>query len=137
MKTMNFKTMLIALFSVVVLFTSCKKDNPVLPEPTPPSMIGEWEGSYSNGDNPKTIYFNYKVNKDGSFNTKTIKGGEYTGEGTWTQTGDVFKAKYSYKNMAGNYFISAKVNEAGDTMTGIYSAGTEGNILGNLTMKKK
>ena len=137
MKQMNFKSMLIALFAAVVLFSSCKKDNPVLPDPTPASIIGEWEGTYTNGKDPKTFYFNYKVNKDGTFNTKTTKGGEYTGEGTWSQTGDVFKAKYSYKNVLGNYFISAKVNATGDNMTGTFSAGTEGNTQGDLIMKKK
>ena len=126
--TMNFKTMLIALFSAIVLFSSCKKDNPVIPEPIPLSAIGEWEGTY---------YFNYVVNKDGTFYTKTVEDGAYSGSGTWTMSGDAFKATYTYKNVEYKNFISAKVNDKGDSMTGTYSGETEGNVLGSITMKKK
>ena len=137
MKQMNFKTMLIALLAAVVLFSSCKKDNPVLPEPIPVSLTGEWEGSFTNGDKPETSYFNYKVNKDGTFNTKTVKNGAYTGNGTWTQTGDVFKATYSYSEAGIKYFISAKINAVGDNMKGTYSSALEDNIKGNVVMIKK
>ena len=54
-----------------------------------------------------------------------------------TMSGDAFKATYTYKNVEYKNFISAKVNDKGDSMTGTYSGETEGNVLGSITMKKK
>lgn len=138
---MNFKTAIIALFSALVLFTSCKKDNPAIPEEQAPKVIvvtGEWEGTYSTrGNLPITAYFNFVVNKDGTIFIKKEKGGAYSADGTWSLKGDLFTANYSYNEGVYKYYISATVNENGDTMTGTYAGGTVGNIVGDIKMKKK
>ena len=136
MKTINFKTMIIAAIASLLFFSACKKDNPA-PQPPAKTMVGEWEGKYGVGNSEPASYWNFKVNKDGTINLKTKADAIYNGNGTWTLTDNVFRATYKYGNLGTKQFITAIVDVPTGVMAGKYSEITEQNAIGDFNAKRK
>ena len=137
MKTINFRTMIIAAIASLLFFSACKKDNPAPPAPAAKTIAGEWEGKYGTGVNTPVSYWNFKVNKDGTINLKTKADGPYNGNGTWTLTDNVFRATYKYGNLGTKQFITAIVDVPTGVMAGKYSELTEENAIGDFNAKRK
>ena len=138
MKTMNFKTTIIAAIASLLLFSACKKEQPAPPPPPAANtMAGEWLGLFGNGNNPPVSYWNFQINKDNTILLKTKANGTYNGNGTWTLIDNVFRAKYKYDGFNTVYFITAIVDVPTGVMAGKYSEGTEDNAKGDFKMDRK
>ena len=136
MKTINFRTMIIAAIASLLFFSACKKDNPV-PQPPAKTVAGEWEGLYGFGVNAPNAYWNFQINKDGSFLVKANANEPYKGVGTWKLSANVFKANFKYNGNNTTFFINAVVDVPTGVMTGNYSVGTEDAVGGDLKMNQK
>ena len=137
MKTINFRTMIIAAIASLLFFTACKKDNPAPQPPAAKTMAGDWEGKYGNGNNEPVSYWAFQINKDGTIKLKTTANGAYKGNGTWTLTDNVFRATYKYDGDATLNFITAIVDVPTGVMAGKYSIGTEDKVKGDFNSKRK
>ena len=136
MKTINFRTMIMAAIAALLFFSACKKDDPA-PQPPAKTIVGEWEGKYGFGVNAPNAFWNFQINKDGSIFVKTDANQPYKGSGTWTLTGKVFKAKFKYDGNNTFIFVNGTVDLPTDMMNGNYAITTEDAIGGDFTMKKK
>ena len=137
MKTISFKTMIMAAMASLLFFSACKKDNPAPQPPAAKTMAGEWEGKYGNGNNEPVSYWAFDINKDGTIKLKTVVNGVYNGSGTWTLIDNVFRASYKYDGLATPQFITAIVDVPTGVMAGKYSTGTEDNVKGDFNSKRK
>ncbi len=118
----------IAAFSLVLLFSSCKKEkDPVY------SIEGYWTGKYGNGTNAPASGYSMLVEPGGvitvadgskiSTSTKAV--------GTWTMTGNVFKATYTYQPSGSTFSIQATFHNNGKLTDGTWGSGT--NVSGSGT----
>lgn len=113
MKLIKFfaATMLMAVF-----FTACSKDNKDVDPPTPAfNIIGVWQGKIGSGSAIPTGSFGLEVKEGGKIDR--LSDGAITGTGTWTLTGDIFKAEYTAKSNGVVVTISAKVDKIAHKLT--------------------
>lgn len=104
----------------LILFVSCKKDNPA---PTP-SVVGLWKGKYGNG--PATYpnkRYAFLFRNDGTVrvynNTDTFFAEK--AEGTYIVTGGVVKTTYSYQNSLFQYSTNGFLDSHFTFMEGTWS----------------
>ena len=133
MKTINFRTMIIAAIASLLFFSACKKDHPA---PTK-TIAGVWEGLYGFGVNAPNSYWNFQINKDGSILVKANENEAYKGIGTWTLNSNVFKANFKYAGGNTIFFVNAVVDIPTGVMAGEYSVGTEDAVGGDFNMNRK
>ena len=136
MKTINFKTMIIAAIASLLFFSACKKDNPA-PQPPAKTIAGEWEGLYGYGVNAPNAFWNFQINKDGTMLVKSDPNQPYKGTGTWTLNGKVFKGKFTYEGNNTFLYVNGTVDIPTGIMTGNYSVVTEDAVGGDFNMKRK
>jgi hypothetical protein len=130
------------LLFVAVLFTalatSCKKEScPAPAVPTYP-IEGSWYGKYGNGTATPTSGFSMVVEPGGSL---TVADGAVIttsakATGTWTITGNVFKATYTYSGGSALTII-ANFNNSGKLETGTWGAAPAGTNGGTWFMDRK
>ncbi len=98
-----------------VFFTACKKDKPVL-DPQK-EIIGNWVGKYSSTNNPVASFFRVNIKANGKMEIVSEQN-EVLAAGTYTLTGDVVMAMYTYFNGGDTYNFSGKYVMATKKITG-------------------
>ena len=122
MKSLNLKSLFLALAVVLFTFSSCKKDKNEVP-PTP-TIEGTWAGKYGAGNSVPSIFFSFVINKDGTLKVKSDDPNkEFNGTGTWKMNGEIFTGVYQYTGQNMKWNVAAKVNIAAGTMEGSYGDG--------------
>ena len=111
MKTLQLKSISLLLMLGLVVFASCKKDNP----PSAESLAGRWSGKYGQG------------NQDNSFTFNLLEGGalQYIGvnntvtaTGTWEVNGSQVLAIYNF-NVNATYKFKGNYNKLTKKITGV------------------
>lgn len=131
------KKLLFLAAATVFLATSCKKDD--CPAPTYP-VEGLWVGKYGSGSATPTAGFSMVVEAGGKI---TVADGDNItasskAAGTWTLTGNVFKATYTYSTPGGSTFsIQANWSNDGKMTSGTYGSGTSATGGGTWFMDRK
>jgi hypothetical protein len=121
---------LLVVLLLIVTVTSCKKEK--APAPTYP-VEGYWVGKYGNGTSTPASGFSMVVEAGGKV---TVADGDNItssskAAGTWTVTGNVFKATYTYANGGSTFTIQANWSNDGKLTSGTWGSGT--NVSGNGT----
>lgn len=132
------KNLLFTLIAFVVFtFLSCKKDE--CPAPTYP-IEGYWTGKYGSGTATPSSGYSMVVEPGG---TLTVADGTTItaaskASGTWTITGNVFKATYTYNTPGGSTFsIQANWTNDGKLTGGTWGSGTNTSGSGTWFMDRK
>jgi hypothetical protein len=131
------------LLMIAVLFTafatSCKKEE--CPAPIYP-IEGSWYGKYGSGTATPTSGFSMVVETGGA--VIVVDGGSIVGAatssravGTWTLTGNVFKATYTYPSGGATYSIQANFSNTGKLEGGTWGAPPAGTSGGTWFMDRK
>ncbi len=126
---------LVALTSVLLL-SSCKKDD--CPAPTYP-VEGLWVGKYGNGTAAPSSGYSMVVEPGG---TLTVADGasitaSTKASGTWTITGNIFKATYTYSGGSTTYSIQSNWTNDGKMATGTWGPGSTPTGNGTWFMDRK
>lgn len=117
------------------LFTACKKDKD--PINIPASMIeGAYKGKYGTGSNNPSSFYSFNLKTNGILeevnNTGTV-----VGTGTWSISGETFKAKYLTTLPAASYSVKATFDVATDKLTGTWGYGNSETDGGKWFMEKQ
>lgn len=124
------------LLLAATLFSACKKDDPV---PTYP-IEGLWVGKYGSGATTPSNGFSMVVESGGKV---TVADGDNItssskAAGTWTLTGNVFKATYTYSTPGGSTFtIQANWSNDGKMTSGTWGSGSNPTGSGTWYMDRK
>lgn len=124
------------LTALVLLTASCKKDDPVVP--TYP-VEGYWVGKYGSGTAAPTSGYSMVVEPGGKI---TVADGDNItssskAAGTWTLTGNVFKATYTYASGGSTFSIQANWSNDGKMSSGTWGPGTSATGSGTWYMDRK
>ena len=131
------KKLLFLAAAALVLTTSCKKDD--TPAPTYP-VEGLWVGKYGSGTAVPGSGYSMVVEANGKV---TVADGDNIttsskAAGTWTLTGNVFKATYTYSSPGGSTFsIQANWSSDGKMTGGTYGSGASATGGGTWYMDRK
>jgi hypothetical protein len=116
MKALRFLS--IVLLTPIV-FLACSKDEATSKPPTT-SVEGDWIGNYGFGSDAPQIYFRLNI-KSGGVIEELNKSGQSKGSGTWTLSGNTFKAKYKWTILSGStYSVQATLNTATGQLSGTW-----------------
>ena len=108
------------------VFTSCKKEsNPTY------SLEGYWVGKYGSGSAVPTSGYSMLIEPGGVL---TVADGSTISSsskavGTWTLTGNIFKATYTYQNGGSTFSIQANFSNSGKLTDGTWGSGS--NVSGS------
>ncbi|MBL7729101.1 MAG: hypothetical protein JNM68_15500 [Dinghuibacter sp.] len=122
---------------VLATGTSCKDDE--CPAPTYP-VEGLWVGKYGNGTATPASGFSMVVEAGGKV---TVADGDNItssskASGTWTLTGNVFKATYTYSTPGGSTFtIQANWGNNGKMTSGTWGSGSNPTGSGTWFMDRR
>jgi hypothetical protein len=136
-KTNIMKKLLLAAVLFTAFLSSCKKEE--CPKPTYP-IEGLWVGKYGSGTNAPASGFSMVVEANGKV---TVADGDNItssskAAGTWTLTGNVFKATYTYSSPGGSTFtIQANFTNTGKLESGTYGSGANATGGGTWFMDRK
>jgi hypothetical protein len=129
------KHVLSGIFCLVLTLTfiSCKKEDcPAPPVPTYP-VEGLWVGKYGNGTNTPNSGYCMVIEAGGKI--MVADGDNMTSSskatGTWTVTGNIFKATYTYSGGGSTFSVQANWSSDGKLTSGTWGSGT--NVSGNGT----
>ncbi|MBX9785016.1 MAG: hypothetical protein K2X48_17145 [Chitinophagaceae bacterium] len=137
MKKLN---LLFVFIVFAAAFTACKKKD--CPAPTYPAE-GLWVGKYGSGTATPTSGFSMVLEAGGKV---TVADGDNVtssskAAGTWTVTGNVFKATYTYPASGGGtpstYTIQANWSNNGKMTSGTWGSGTSPTGSGTWFMDRK
>jgi hypothetical protein len=125
-----------ALLLAITLFSACKKSDPVAP--TYP-VEGLWVGKYGSGTATPSSGFSMVVEAGGKV---TVADGDNItssakAPGTWTLTGNVFKATYTYTGGGATYTIQANWSNDGKMTTGTWGPNSTPTGSGTWLMDRK
>lgn len=130
------KKLLLGAVLFTAIFASCKKEE--CPKPVYP-IEGYWSGKYGSGTATPTSGFSMVVEPggvvtvaDGATITPSSKA-----TGTWTLTGNVFKATYTYSGGGSTFTIQANFSNSGKLESGTYGSGASATGLGTWFMDRK
>jgi hypothetical protein len=131
------KLMLLAVLFTTFL-TSCKKDE--CPKPTYP-IEGSWNGKYGNGTATPSSGYAMVIDAGGTLtvaNAATISGATASNiaTGTWTLTGNVFKATYTYPG-GSPLAIQANFTNSGKLESGTWGSAPAGTNGGTWFMDRR
>jgi hypothetical protein len=140
-KTYCYEKNFFALVLVLSIF-SCKNDDcPAAPTPASPiyPVEGYWVGKYGSGTATPTSGYSMVVEDGGKV---TIADGVSVttatkAPGTWTLTGNVFKATYTYPSGGNTYTIQATFSNAGKMESGTWGSGSSPTGNGTWFMDRK
>jgi hypothetical protein len=129
----NFFPALVAMLTLFLV--SCSKDE--VPAPTYP-MEGLWVGKYGNGTAAPTSGFSMVIETGGKI---TVADGDNIttsskAAGTWTVTGNVFKATYTYTS-GSTFSIQADWSNDGKMTNGTWGSGSNATGNGTWYMDRK
>jgi hypothetical protein len=115
---------------LILTFTSCKKEE--CPAPAFP-VEGYWVGKYGNGSATPGSGYSMVIEPGG---TVMVADGSTMSSsskaiGTWTLTGNVFKATYTYSGGGSTFSIQANWSSDGKLTGGTWGSGT--NVSGSGT----
>lgn len=128
----------LAMF-LFLTFSSCKKDEcPAPPVPTYP-VEGLWIGKYGSGASTPTAGYSMVVEAGGKL---TVADGDNITTsskafGTWTLTGNVFTATYTYSGGGNTFSIKADWSNTGKMINGTYGPGATPTGGGTWFMDRK
>jgi hypothetical protein len=130
-----FRTAAVVMLALTI-FASCKKSDTVVP--TYP-VEGLWVGKYGVGTAAQTFGFSMVVEAGGKL---TVADGDNItssskAPGTWTLTGNVFKATYTYTSGGATYTIQANWTSDGKMTAGTYGSGSSATGGGTWVMDRK
>lgn len=131
------KKLLFFAAAFIVMAASCKKDD--CPAPTYP-VEGLWVGKYGSGAATPSSGFSMVVEANGKV---TVADGDNItasskAAGTWTLTGNVFKATYTYSTPGGSTFtIQANWSNDGKMTSGTWGSGSSPTGSGTWFMDRK
>jgi hypothetical protein len=132
------KKQLLAVMALVMMisFSACKKDE--CPTPTYP-VEGLWAGKYGNGTATPTSGYSMVVEAGGKV---TVADGDNItsstkASGTWTLTGNVFKATYTYSGGGSTFSIQANWSNDGKMTSGTWGPGATPTGSGTWFMDRK
>jgi hypothetical protein len=133
MKQINF---LFVIFAFTVTFIACKKKE--CPAPTYQAE-GLWVGKYGNGTNAPSSGFSMVLETGGKI---TVADGDNITSstkavGTWTLTGNIFKATYTYSGGGSTFTIQANWSNDGKMTSGTWGSGTNPTGSGTWFMDRK
>ncbi len=131
------KKLFIPVLLAFVLATSCKKDD--TPTPTYP-LEGFWVGKYGSGAATPSSGYSMVVESGGTLTVAdgAIFSSASKGTGTWTLTGNVFKATYTYSTPGGSTFtIQANWSNDGKMTSGTWGSGSSPTGSGTWFMDRK
>jgi hypothetical protein len=140
-KNKNMKKLFLAAVLFTAMFTSCKKEDcPVITPVVPTYPIeGSWVGKYGVGTGAQTFGYSMLVEAGGK--VVVADGATLSGSGiaygTYTLTGNVFKATYTYTGGGSTYTIQATFNNTGKLENGTYGAGASPTGSGTWFMDRK
>jgi hypothetical protein len=123
-----------AAFVMLSLFSSCKKEsNPVYP------IEGLWVGKYGSGTATPSSGFSMVVESGGKI---TVADGDNItssskAAGTWTLTGNVFKATYTYSGGGSTFTIQANWSNDGKMSSGTWGSGSSPTGSGTWLMDRR
>ncbi len=111
------------LFAIVLVtplvFLACKKDEATSKPPTS-SIEGIWVGKYGYGNQTPDVYYSLNI-KPGGVIQELKPSGESKGSGTWTLSGNTFKAKYKWIILGQSTFsLIATINPATGKLSGTW-----------------
>lgn len=127
---------LLAAMSMMIFFSSCKKDE-VIPPVYP--VEGLWVGKYGSGTSTPTSGYSMVVEAGGKI---TVADGDNItssskATGTWVLTGNVFTATYTYTSAGGSTFsIKADWSNTGKMTNGTYGSGSSPTGAGTWFMNR-
>ncbi len=132
-----FKFLLIAFLSAA-LFTACNKDKDDTVINIPASeLTGVFEGKFGTGSNNPSSFYSFNIKADGTME-ELGSGGTVNGTGTWTITGNVFRATHHYTFPATSFFVTTGVYDpATKTISGTWGYGSSDSDGGKWYMTKK
>lgn len=126
------RSFLLAILTLT-LFASCKKDktDPVYP------IEGLWLGKYGNGTAAPASGYSMVVESGGKITVAdgTSISTSSKGYGTWTLTGTVFTATYTYTG-GSTFSIKADWSNAGKMTNGTWGSGTSTSGSGTWYMDR-
>lgn len=131
------KNLLFALIAFAAFtISSCKKDE--CPAPTYP-IEGYWTGKYGSGTATPSSGYSMVVEPGG---TLTVADGatisaSSKATGTWTLTGNVFKATYTYSGGGSTFSIQANWSNDGKLTSGTWGSGNNVSGSGTWLMDRK
>lgn len=126
MKSLNLKSLLLAMTAALFVFSSCKKNNEDVPPPAAPTIEGTWVGKYGSGNNTPATYYSFTISKDGTMTVTDDANKPTKSAGTWKLEGETFIGQYQH--LAGNlllkYNVVAKYKATEKRMDGSWGLGT-------------
>jgi hypothetical protein len=136
------KKLLVIAVLFTAVFTSCKKEDcPAPPVPTYP-IEGLWIGKYGSGSAAPTSGFSMVVESGGA--VTVVDGASISAAsassratGTWTLTGNVFKATYTYPSGGSTYSVIANFSNTGKLESGTWGAPPAATSGGTWFMDRK
>jgi hypothetical protein len=132
------KQVLTGFFCIMMTmsFISCKKDE--CPKPTYP-IEGLWVGKYGTAANAPTLGYCMVIEAGGKL--MVADGDNMTSSskatGTWTLTGNVFKATYTYSGGGSTFSVQANWSNDGKLVSGTYGSGASATGGGTWLMDRK
>ncbi|NOU37901.1 MAG: hypothetical protein HOO89_04255 [Ferruginibacter sp.] len=134
------KKLLLVVVLFTAVFTSCKKDCPVVTPVVPTYPIeGSWVGKYGNGATAPSLGYSMVVEAGGKIvvaDGATINGSAIA-NGTYTMTGNVFKGTYTYTSSGLTFSFQANFNNAGKLESGTWGSGASVTGGGTWYMDRK
>ncbi len=131
MKKISF---VLLLLSFSLAFSSCKKESaPVY------TIEGYWVGKYGSSSATPNSGYAMLVEPGGVLTIadgSTISGSSKA-IGTWTITGNVFKATYTYQNGGSTFSIQANFSNSGKLTEGTWGSGSNVSGSGTWYMDRK
>ncbi|RYY44475.1 MAG: hypothetical protein EOO06_18060 [Chitinophagaceae bacterium] len=131
MKALNLKSLIGLFMLTVVVFTSCKKDDPAPKDP----IEGSWIGKYGSGNNPPAELFSFYIYGKGTWQVRD-ENKKPIGSGTWKIEDGVFYGVYTYDG-GDTYNVAAKYDAVAHTMSGSWGEGESGTGDGEFYLNKE
>jgi hypothetical protein len=128
---------LVALTSVL-LFSSCKKDNPA-PVPSDPAYVGLWKGKYGTGTAYPSYGYAFLFRKDGTvrvFNDNDTTTASKA-EGTYSISGSTVNTTYKYISGGYQYSTAAIMDLNASFIEGTWGSGTNTTNGGKFFIAKQ
>jgi hypothetical protein len=103
-----------AIFTLVIVFSACKKKESCAPLP---NYTGKWVGKYGSGAATPTSDYTLFLNADGELGVIDGLGTTPQAKGTWTVIGSTLRGTYKYLPTGSMFSIQATVSADGKSLT--------------------
>ncbi|MFN8252834.1 MAG: hypothetical protein U0V75_13275 [Ferruginibacter sp.] len=138
MKRKTLSALLFLSSAIVLVMSSCKKDDPA-PTPSDPAHVGLWKGKYGNTTNYPNAGYAMLLRNNGTVRvfdgTDTATASK--AEGTYTISGTTVNSTYSYLPSGPQYSTTATLNSKTTFMEGTWGPGTTPSGSGKFYLVKE